>query len=313
MIPFAFMGKQPKQIVQFIAQAFDTNIFAYTKDAKNWIQGTLPSSQTIYCGICVGGKWIMPSRSNAIVFNSNDGINWTSSALPQVGGAITYGNGVYIIVTGYGTGTANYLYSNDGVNWVIKTFPLSQIYISVCYGNNVFVAIAYNSNTLFYSIDGINWTESASPSISFWTAYGNNLFVSIPLSGNYCITSPDGKTWTQRTLPVTINANIGNSIAYGNDVFVILEGSKNVLTSSDGINWTEYNANIIGNCITFGNGLFLITSNGSTFSTSPDGKTWTVGNMPSSQNWFTAISSNASSANGVSDGGDDDPDPEKGT
>ena len=275
----------------------------------NWIQGTLPSVQIIVCGICVDDKWIMPSRNNPVVFNSNDGINWVQNTLPQVGGSIAYGNGVYIMVTGYGTNTVNYLYSNDGVNWVIKEFPLAQNDSGVSYGNGVFVVIGYGSNILFYSTDGINWTQVTLPTTVFYITYGNNLFVATPLNGTSYITSPDGKTWTQRTLPVSISQFNGNAVAYGNNVFVALVSSTNVLTSPDGINWTQYNSLVTGNCITFGNGLFLIT-NGSTFSTSPDGINWTQGNMPSSQSWQTAISSNANSSHGVSDGGDDDPDPD---
>ena len=116
------------------------------------------------------------------------------------------------------------------------------------------------------------------PNSQNWSCltYGNGLFVAVALNGTAYLTSPDGKTWTERTLPVSITQTAGN-------------------------------------CITYGNGLFMIIGNGN-FSTSPDGVNWTIGNMPSSQSWDTTISSNSGTSGSYSsDGGDDDPDPEKGT
>ena len=311
-VPFSFLGTQPKPVVQFVAQAFNTDIFAYTKDANTWTQSTLPSSQQIVCGICVNGKWIMPSRGSNIAFTSNDGIDWTSITMPQITGSIAYGNGVYIAVAGVTTNSNKCLSSTDGINFNQVTLPDTQTWVNVVYGNGTFVISAYTSKNILSSTDGMNWTEVAIPAYIFYLSYGNGLFVATYVNGTAYLTSPDGKTWTERTLPVSINQNNGNCITYGNGVFVLLANGTDVLTSPDGINWTEYDSLISGDCITFGNGLFMIIGNGN-FSTSPDGVNWTIGNMPSSQSWDTTISSNSGTSGSYSsDGGDDDPDPEKG-
>ena len=315
-VPFSFLGTQPKPVVQFVAQALNTNIFAYTKDANTWTQSTLPSSQQIVCGICVNGKWIMPSEQGNTLFTSDDGINWTSSTIPQGIGAIAYGNGVYIAPPGSPYARNTYLYSTDGLNWILKSLlPATIACSAIVYGNGLFVLIDYNkTGIVLTSPDGINWTQGSLPNSQNWSCltYGNGLFVAVALNGTAYLTSPDGKTWTERTLPVSITQTAGNCITYGNGLFVLLVSGTNVLTSPDGINWTEYNSLVVGNCITFGNGLFMIIGN-SHFSTSPDGVNWTIGNMPVNQFWKTTISSNSGTSGSYSsDGGDDDPDPEKG-
>ena len=312
--PFSFLGTQPKPVVQFIAQLYNTNIFAYTQDAKTWTQSTLPSSQQIVCGICVNGKWIMPSRDSNIAFTSNDGIDWTSITIPQITGSIAYGNGVYIAVGGVGLNTNKCLYSTDGINFTQVTLPDTQNWVNVVYGNGTFVISSYSSPNILYSTDGMNWTEVTIPFNVFYLSFGNGTFVAAPLGGTAYLTSPDGKTWTERTLPVSINQTNGNCITYGNGVFVLLVSGTFVIKSTDGINWSAtINCLVNGICITFGNGLFMIIGGGN-FSTSPDGVNWTRGNMPSSQYWVTAISSNTSTSGSYSsDGGDDDPDLGKGT
>jgi hypothetical protein len=312
-VPFSFLGTQQKPVVQFVAQAYNTNIFAYTKDAKTWTQSTLPSSKPIVCGICVNGKWIMPSRSSITAFTSNDGINWTSITIPQRMSSIAYGNGMYIGVAGFATNSHTCLLSTDGINFTQVTLPDTQNWANVVYGNGTFVISSYNISNILFSTNGMNWTEVATPVEVFYLYFGNGLFVAIYISGTAYLTSPDGKTWTERTLPASITQNNGNCITYGNGVFVLLASGTNVLTSPDGINWTEYNSLVAGDCITFGNGLFMIIGSNN-FSTSPDGVNWTMGNMPSNQLWDTAISSNSGTSGSYSsDGGDDEfPAPEKG-
>lgn len=68
------------------------------------------------------------------------------------------------------------------MNWVSgKDFP-DNSWISITYGNQLFVAISYHGKeNLITSVDGINWTSRHSDSGNHWTniTYGNNLFVAI--------------------------------------------------------------------------------------------------------------------------------------
>ena len=66
-------------------------------------------------------------------------------------------------------------------------------------------------------------------------------------------------------------------ITYGNNIFVALNGGQSVITSPDGVNWTEQqNPEMKGGSvggITFGNGIFVAV--GAKILTSPDGANWT--------------------------------------
>jgi len=54
--------------------------------------------------------------------------------------------------------------SKDGITWTLRTLPARANWRSVTYGNNTFVAVAYdNSTTAASSTDGITWTLRTLP------------------------------------------------------------------------------------------------------------------------------------------------------
>ena len=118
----------------------------------------------------------------------------------------------------------------------------SRNWCSVCYGNDKFVAVAYdNSNYFAYSTDGINWTEGTISSTSRrWRSvcYGNDKFVAVAYDTNYFAYSTDGINWTEGTISST--SRRWRSVCYGNDKFVAVAYDTNYFAySTDGINWTE--------------------------------------------------------------------------
>jgi hypothetical protein len=89
------------------------------------------------------------------------------------------------------------------------------------------------------------------------------------------ITSTNLTSWTVR--PVSGYSYIG-SIAFGNGLFVIsaYNGSTNILTSPDGITWTNrFNPSSNDVTIMYVNGLFVM-ENGTSIYTSPNGINWTL-------------------------------------
>ena len=118
-----------------------------------------------------------------------------------------------------------------------------------------FVAVANATNTAAYSDDGQNWTNITLPGAASTghTAIasgliddGSTLFrqsiaviARAATTGSQLAYSTDGVNWTAVALPGG-NVNSKPSIAYGqNKFFLIFEGSSNVYTSPDGINWTN--------------------------------------------------------------------------
>jgi hypothetical protein len=112
------------------------------------------------------------------------------------------------------------------------------------------------------------------------------------------MTSPDGINWTLRT---TADAREWCSITYGNGLFVVISKDCEVITSSDGINWTNPSTpsnQTDWNSITYGNGLFVAVGNSLTGTynklvmTSSDGITWTMRVAASINNWSSVTYGN---------------------
>ncbi|MFZ2252682.1 MAG: hypothetical protein WAW13_00740 [Minisyncoccia bacterium] len=210
-------------------------------------------------------------------------------------------------------------YRNNGTlktadpTWVSRTSAADNAWLSVTYGNGLFVAVAETGtgNRVMTSPDGITWTSRTSAADNAWysVTYGNGLFVVVSYdgTGNRVMTSPDGITWTSRTSAAD---NQWYSVTYGNGLFVAVACGTSycgdaattslVMTSSDGINWTLRtipDANSYWNSVTYGNGLFVAVSCGATFfecqggsganqvMTSPNGITWTVRTAASDNAW----------------------------
>ena len=149
--------------------------------------------------------------------------------------------------------------------WKLRISAADNGWGSVCYGNGLFVAVAYTGtgNRVMTSPDGITWTIRTSAADNNWRSvcYGNGLFVAVASSGtgNHVMTSPDGITWTIRTSAAD---NGWGSVCYGNGLFVAVaySGTGNrVMTSPDGITWTIRTSAADNSwySVCYGNGLFV--------------------------------------------------------
>ena len=136
--------------------------------------------------------------------------------------------------------------------------------------------------TVISAFDATNWVipgPAELPQYSSDLEFLNGSFVCV--GGNQTAFSRDGETWTN--LDTSTNSVELLSITFGNGRYVAGSGSRNVLTSLDGVNWTnpapQLNiAPAVANvAVAYGNGVFVGASGylGDTL-TSPDGLQWTV-------------------------------------
>ena len=91
--------------------------------------------------------------------------------------------------------------------------------------------------------------------------------------------------WEPRDAAVV---QIWKSIAYGNGVFVAVADNSRVMTSADGIAWTDQGWPDLGyGNLTYGNGAFVFVARGRLSATSTDGINWTKHNdaLPEDNNW----------------------------
>ena len=151
-----------------------------------------------------------------------------------------------------------------------------RTWISVCYGNGKYIAIACYSNKFAYSYDGITWIEgNISDTITTWCSvcYGDDKFVAVGRSNKFRY-SYDGITWIEGA---TIGNSIKNwSVCYGDGRFVAI-GYMDLAYSTDGINWTfatiDNNTNY-WHSVCYGDGRFVVLSSSGIVAYSDNGIKW---------------------------------------
>lgn len=157
----------------------------------------------------------------------------------------------------------------------LASVPNNAIRMSDTYGKSRFFGLsAVGWQYPVYSNDGVNWTQGNWPSglASYsWqnVIHGGGKFVATTSSfpTTKIASSLDGNTWTESgTSPISAAFTCG---AYGNGVYVFAanQGGANMITSTDGVNWTSRSISgySFTGFITFGGGVFLANHGGQAY------------------------------------------------
>jgi hypothetical protein len=241
--------------------------------------------------------WDPGSVLSGAVFSSRDGIDWTrrDRGFHVLLEDVTYGGGKFVAISGLFSTNAAAMVSTNGTEWTRANLALSGRLRRAAYGNGTHVIIGRNNqrnppSPIFTSTDAMDWTlqTSATNIGTFLNAitYAAGRFVAVGFS-NTVARSLDGTNWVSESLHGSDDLW---SIAYGNGTFVAVgEKSRfdavypdNILTSSDGENWTR---RTIGpeaknlRVIAYGNGRFVAVGETNSFS-SADGLQWRSHSFP---------------------------------
>lgn len=201
------------------------------------------------------------------------------------------------------SGSATYQTQATGIaTWVTATIVSSSAWQSVCYGNNIVVAVSSTSGTIAASSPAgvtATWTLRTMPATASWyaVAYGLSKFVAVSggasTAGAY---SADGAKWTA-TGALTTSGD-WRALTFGNDRFVALSyNSTNSNYSTDGTSWTAGGALPAARnwtSITYGEGTFVAVASGNAsgaYSTD-GGITWNDTTMPSAASWSSVTYGN---------------------
>jgi len=168
----------------------------------------------------------------------------------------------------------------------------STFFGNIIYKNEMFFSFGYYYNPndpsllnteILTSENGTDWTvQQEIPDVDIYGMYyGNDNFllrVNFPHRNYNLLSSKDLMNWNETNLEESRYTNP----AFGNDIFVIIDRSKNPTiysyTSSDGINWekSEYGiTDFTSSILSFGNGIFLVLIDWTSVLISEDGKNWT--------------------------------------
>ncbi len=302
-------------------KAFNTFWINYSYDGINWMPGRHSIVNASTSSDFNSIVWSPFLSLFVAIFHpymigySSDGINWTINNISSVTttsyrlSSITWSPELKLFAATSTLGTNRIITSPDGINWTLRTTSVANDWISITWGNGLFVAVSNTgtTNRVMTSPNGTTWTSRTSASSNNWTCvtYGNNLFVAVANSGtgNRVMTSSDGITWTSRTSAADNN---WQTVIWANNLFIAgaNSGTNNrIMTSPDGITWTirsTTDSNIDYYCMTYSPSLNLIVAgaNGNGLSsqyaynkiaTSPNSINWTLQDTSYDLGWCDMI------------------------
>lgn len=222
--------------------------------------------------------------------------------------SVVVGNKKLIAFARAGTSnTPKLAYSTNGaMSWSYISTPFDKLGIlSACYNEFLNKFIAFSSSVIFYSTDGIIWkkgqlssalTNNGAPANFYYPCCNGRITIACDNnnSNNICY-SEDGINWSKATLSTSVDSQAFLT-CYGDKFVIILYNKTQVLTSTNGSQWTvnsahglpTYSYSKFYKCIYRNNLYYLFTSQG--IYTSSDAITWsklaTTGNLPKGQSIF---------------------------
>ena len=146
------------------------------------------------------------------------------------------------------------------------------------------------------SLGGFDWTLQSSPSSTGLenVRFLNNRFMAVGFGGRL-MTSTNGEIWTVQSTPTT---EILLDVEYANGLYVAvggtLQGGRVIITSPDGINWTNNTPGGSGflKGIAYGDGKFVTGGLNGSILTSTDGVSWQNQSSGTSERIFDMIYEN---------------------
>ena len=238
-------------------------------------------------------------------YRSPDGANWKRDTVPEPAPgqptmtepgfySVAYGGGVFVAVGAYNK------YRWDGLSWSGSTG--SEFLRAVAYGRvplsfwkghgppplvGLFVAVG-DAGKVVTSSDGVTWLPRSSGTTQDFKfiAYGDQLFVAAPDSGTAStLTSANGVNWTNAPIPKpspTTNASYLRTLTFDSNRFVGVTTAKQIVTSSDGSNWTYLASNGLAGSgqaetnIAYGFDTYVVIGAKSSIRSSLDATSWTT-------------------------------------
>ena len=205
--------------------------------------------------------------------NNDSYCDWTS---------VTYGNGKFVAVGNNSSSTYGCIaWSVDGNDWTRLSGDVIEqnIWTHIVYGNDIFMAWSANNQCVYYSTDGLTWTQGTAPEMTGYNDllfYANNEFIHLTYGG--VSRSTDGLSWATRN---NYDVDQPVAMAYGNGKYVVIRADVRVAVSSDLINWEVSESPLFDfgwgsddtTTMVYGDGKFVVVNHGY-LAVSTDGVNW---------------------------------------
>jgi photosystem II stability/assembly factor-like uncharacterized protein len=175
----------------------------------------------------VTGVWVDNAVNPDTDSNSLSAVTWESF------------NSQFLIVGAGGT----VLSSKDGSNWSLETTPVDTDLEDVTWLGDRYIAVGKNGAILTSDGVGSVWTSQASPianpntTLNGVASNDKQIVVAVGTAGTILTSADGGASWTEQT----VGNNILNDITWDGNQFGVVASDDTVLSSTDGVIWTEYN------------------------------------------------------------------------
>jgi hypothetical protein len=166
------------------------------------LSATFGASDVIYA-VGYGNNLYLAGGSSGKLATSTNATTWTArtaNVSTNTIQAVAYGNGNYVVVTGYIVNSTQLGSSTDGTTWTGQNPGMLADIYGVAYGAGLWV-IAGGGGKIRTSPDLVTWTARTSQfgtDIIYGVKYIDGVFVAVGDVGKVS-TSTDGTTWTART------------------------------------------------------------------------------------------------------------------
>ncbi|MBL9168872.1 MAG: immunoglobulin domain-containing protein [Verrucomicrobiales bacterium] len=244
--------------------AVGENILTSFDQGRTWQEFVSGGDGSVLTQVVFGHAGFVVAAPNAGILTSQDGRLWEFQRRPYLS-SLAYGNGVYVAM-GY---RASYT-SSDARHWEIHQTP-DESAGAACFGASLFVSVGATS--IWTSSNGTSWTEAFKTDRGEVRilAHGTAGFLMIRYDGSR-IQSEDGIHWSASPQSTSRDLSI---IIYGQGIFVA--AGQGIMTSADGIRWNYVSpptpARILD--IAFLEGVFAAATQDGTVLTSTNGVHWT--------------------------------------
>jgi hypothetical protein len=197
--------------------------------------------------IYANNMFVMTMAAN--ILYSNDGITWNKANLPsgrsyEFVGRFAYGNNMFLAIT---RSPVSLLVSRNGIDWAVFNTTNTPINLTKI-GKVIFAEDAFYFATAGNTYHGLLYTpdliffgyKSPTKQIPYLEYHNKILFGTVntqqPYSSKTSLSYNLGDSW-DNTLSQTNPAMVLNHYAYGNGVYVYVNGVSLPAYSYDGINW----------------------------------------------------------------------------
>jgi hypothetical protein len=161
----------------WVAVADGGTVAARSTNGQTWTSQTLPEGADWNAVEFGKGLFVATALSDSTVTAtaySENGIAWSISAFASGCISLAYGNNRFVAIEGGFPGADQVAISFDGITWINGTIEQND-WRSVTYGQGLFVAVAFNTNIVAISNDGLVWEYQNINATAPWVSviFGN--------------------------------------------------------------------------------------------------------------------------------------------